>query len=134
MTYVIMGAAAALIIALLLWIIRSSKKTKENSKKSSAGKNLQPVKCPICQTSLFVGENIYSKVYRPMNVPDQLCTVSGCPHCYPKCEPGVKRICPVCHKPIAQDQTLTARLFNKKASKKHVHIIGCSNCHKPRAD
>ena len=44
------------------------------------------------------------------------------------------RVCPVCRKAIAPDQALTARLFNKAVGKKHVHIIGCSNCHKPRAD
>ena len=82
--------------------------------------------CPI--------EQLISKVYRPMKVPDQLMTIQGCPHCYPKCEPGVARVCPVCHKAIAPDQALTARLFNKAVGKKHVHIIGCSNCHKPRAD
>ena len=69
-----------------------------------------------------------------MNVPDQLMIIMGCPHCYPKMEPGLKRICPVCRKEVAQNQSLTARLFNKSLGKKHVHVIGCSNCHKPRAD
>ena len=60
--------------------------------------------------------------------------IMGCPHCYPHCEPGLKRICPVCHKTVEQDQSLTARLFNKALGKKHVHVVGCSNCHKPRAE
>ena len=126
-----MGIAVCVIIALIVWYIKYSQKQNQ---KSTRSKMVQPVKCPLCQSDLFVGENIISKVYRPMNVPDQLMVVQGCPHCYPKCEPGLKRICPVCKKNVEQNQTLTARLFNKALGKKHVHIVGCSNCHKPRAD
>lgn len=131
MDYLIMGIAICVIIALIAWILKYYQKLNTKSTKTKA---VQPVKCPICDSSLYVGENLISKVYRPMNVPDQLMIVMGCPRCYPRCEPGLKRICPVCHKPIAQDQSLTARLFNKSLGKKHVHVIGCSNCHKPRAD
>ena len=126
-----MGAAVCVIIALIFWIMRYQNMSKLQNKKKRA---VQPVKCPLCDADLFVGENLISKVYRPMNVPDQLMIVLGCPHCYPRCEDGRKRICPVCHKPVAQNQSLTARLFNKQLGKKHVHVIGCSNCHKPRAD
>lgn len=126
-----MCAAVVVIIILLRFIIRYL--NKQNSRNSKS-KNLQPVKCPLCNSSLFIGENLISKVYRPMKVPDQLMTISGCPHCFPRCEPGVKRICPVCHKEVGQNENLTARLFNKSVGKKHVHVIGCSNCHRPRAD
>ncbi len=134
MDYLLLGIATCVIIAIILlyfkhWVNKNNeKKTKKRSK------TLQAVKCPICNSRLFTDENIISKIYRPMNVPDQLMTISGCPHCYPKTEPGIKRLCPVCKKTIEQDQTLTARLFNKSAGKKHVHVVGCSNCHKPRAD
>ena len=134
MDYLVIGTFCALIVFLLAatFIASSLRKSAERRKKKAS--NLQPVKCPVCQSELFVGEQLISKVYRPMKVPDQLMTIQGCPHCYPKCEPGVARVCPVCHKSIAPDQALTARLFNKAVGKKHVHIIGCSNCHKPRAD
>lgn len=131
MEYLIMCAAVVVIIILLRFIIKYL--NKQNSRNSKS-KNLQPVKCPLCNSSLFIGENLISKVYRPMKVPDQLMTISGCPHCFPRCEPGVKRICPVCHKEVGQNENLTARLFNKSVGKKHVHVIGCSNCHRPRAD
>ena len=130
MDYLLMGGAVCVIIALIAWYIKYS---NSKNQKNTRQKNLQPVKCPLCDSNLFVGENIISKVYRPMNVPDQLMIVMGCPHCYPRCEPGLKRICPVCHKEVAPDQSLTARLFNKALGKKHVHVVGCSNCHKPRA-
>lgn len=124
-----MAVAVVVIILLLRGIIKYLNSQKVKTTKT---KTLQPVKCPLCNSSLYVGENLISKVYRPMKVPDQLMTISGCPHCFPKCEPGVKRICPVCHKQVAQNENLTARLFNKAVGKKHVHIVGCSNCHKPR--
>lgn len=124
-----MAVAVVVIILLLRGIIKYLNSQKVKNTKT---KTLQPVQCPLCNSSLYVGENLISKVYRPMKVPDQLMTISGCPHCFPKCEPGVKRICPVCHKQVAQNENLTARLFNKAVGKKHVHIVGCSNCHKPR--
>ena len=127
-----MGLCLAAIIAVIIGIAAYYK--KKNQASSQKQKILQPVKCPLCSSSLYVGENLISKVYRPMNVPDQLMIVMGCPHCYPVCESGVKRICPVCHKSVEANQSLTARLFNKTAGKKHVHVIGCSNCHSPRAD
>ena len=74
-------------------------------------------------------KDLISRVYRPMNVPDQLCTINGCPHCYPKPEPGLKRICPVCHKNVPlKDGHLIARLFNKTDGKKHVIVTGCTEC------
>ena len=134
MDLLVIGVFSVIIIVLLaaLFVMNSAKKAAE--RRASKKSNMQPVKCPVCQSELFVGEQLISKVYRPMKVPDQLMTIQGCPHCYPKCEPGVARVCPVCHKAIGPDQALTARLFNKAIGKKHVHIIGCSNCHKPRAD
>ena len=135
MDYLAIGFFSVVIIALLAGLIAVlSNNKKSQAARASKQSNMQPVKCPVCQSELFVGEQLISKVYRPMKVPDQLMTIQGCPHCYPKCEPGVARVCPVCHKAIAPDQALTARLFNKAVGKKHVHIIGCSNCHQPRAD
>ena len=134
MDYLLIGVFSAVIIFLLAAILAVYNKRKNEARLQKKTANMQPVRCPVCQSELFVGEQLISKVYRPMKVPDQLMTIQGCPHCYPKCEPGVARVCPVCHKAIAPDQALTARLFNKAVGKKHVHIIGCSNCHKPRAD
>lgn len=131
MEYLIIGIASVIIIALLVAIYRYNQEKKIAEEKK---KTLKPVKCPVCNSDLYVGENLITKVYRPMNVPDQLLIVSGCPHCFPKAEPGVHRNCPVCKRGLSQTETLTARLFNKKIGKKHVHIVGCSKCHKPRAD
>ena len=123
---------AVLIIIILLAgiLIYLNRKKQARLLAEKKQKSLQQVKCPVCQSGLFKGENIISKVYRPRNVPDQLCTISGCPHCYPGTEPGVRRSCPVCHANLAADEALTARLFNKSVSKSHVHILGCPHCRK----
>ena len=125
-----------IIILLLLYIlskfsfsdgsISSNKKTKKQTKYK---KQETDVKCPLCNSTLFKGEDLYTRVYRPMNVPDQLCTISGCPHCFPSVEQGKKRECPVCHKVVPiKNGHLTARLFNKVDGKKHVIVTGCSEC------
>ena len=69
MDYLIMGVAVYVIIALIVWYIKFFNKQNQ---KNTRQKAMQPVKCPLCDSNLFVGENIISKVYRPMNVPDQL--------------------------------------------------------------
>ena len=81
----------------------------------------------------LTGEDLVSRVYRPMNVPHQLCTISGCPHCYPVPEPGKKRECPVCHKEVPlENGHLVTRLFNKSDGKKHVIVTGCTECCKSK--
>lgn len=135
MDYFLLGVCSVAIIILLLgYGIYYRKNNKNVSKKLVKQTEKSDVKCPVCGMFLNKGENLVSKVFRPMNVPDQLMNISGCPHCYPSCEPGVKRICPVCHKHMSAKDVLTARLFNKTQGKKHVHIVGCSNCHKSKFD
>ena len=87
------------------------------------------VRCPLCSSPLAKNEDMFSRIYRPMTTPDQRMTVHGCPHCYPRPEPGVKRQCPVCGKEVPLDGELIARLFNRTEGKKHVMITGCSVCY-----
>ena len=84
------------------------------------------VRCPLCNTPLAKDENLASKIFRPMDTPDQRMIVMGCPHCYPVPERGVERTCPVCHRPVPNDGHLVARLFNHRNNKKHVIVTGCS--------
>ncbi|MBQ5491202.1 MAG: hypothetical protein IIT68_03995 [Treponema sp.] len=132
LTYAVLFAVVLLIIALLAWIIhlmkgKSSAKKTGPSRSDAAAMGLL-VNCPLCNTPLLKGQNLVTKVYRPMTVSDQLCTINGCPHCFPRPEPGIKRQCPVCHKEVPLDGHLTARLFNKTDGKKHVVVTGCSEC------
>lgn len=138
LTFILMAAAAILIILLLNFYIKwkaygeseHRQKLARQKQQEAATKGLL-INCPLCNSPLLPGEDLISRVYRPMNVPDQLCTISGCPHCFPNPEPGIKRICPVCHKEVpVKDGHLVARLFNKTSGKKHVIVTGCSQCSK----
>ncbi len=136
--YIIAAASFIVLILLLNWYIKWKAYGKEEAEaarhkaeaKKAALKGLI-VNCPLCNSLLLPGEDLVSRVYRPMNVPDQLCTINGCPHCYPIPEKGIKRVCPVCHKTVPlENGHLTARLFNKSNGKKHVIVTGCSECAK----
>ncbi|WP_318743408.1 hypothetical protein [Treponema sp.] len=135
--YAVAAIALLTIIYLLNFYINRQAHKEEaerqrlQKKRNEAAKKGLLVSCPLCNTMLLPGEDLVSRVYRPMNVPDQLCTINGCPHCYPAPEPGLKRICPVCHKTVPlKDGHLIARLFNKSGGKKHVIVTGCTECSK----
>jgi len=125
MEFIGMGIAAAVIIALLCGLFLSRKQKKEPEQQPP--RRILSV-CPLCGSSLAAGEKLFSRVYGPMTLPDQRCTIAGCPHCHPSCEPGVKRTCPVCGKSVGQSGYLVARLFNKAEGKKHVLVTGCTGC------
>jgi len=136
-SYIVIGAVVLLFIwLLLLFISWQNKKTAAQNKealvkqtKKNAAANGLLITCPLCSSTLQKGEDLFSRVYRPMKVGDQLCTISGCPHCYPAPEPGLKRECPVCHKTVpVKDGHLVARLFNYSDGKKHVVVTGCTEC------
>ncbi len=138
--YIIAGCFFLLLIFLLNfylnWISygkkeQALKRAKAAQKKAKASGLL--VNCPLCESPLLPGEDLFTRVYRPMNVSDQLCTISGCPHCFPQPEAGVKRECPVCHKEVPVNEGhLVARLFNKTDGKKHVVVSGCNLCCKSK--
>ena len=127
-----------MIIALLGWALKklsfgriqgNDKTNKKGAKASSNEKPAMPNLCPLCQSQLGKGQDLISRVYRPMTVHDQLCTINGCPNCFPSPKPGIQRICPVCHKTVdVKDGHLVARLFNYEDKKKHVIVTGCNHC------
>jgi len=89
-------------------------------------------KCPVCGTHLLKTEQIISRVYNTESKTDQKCSIVGCPHCFPHVRDGVVRKCPVCHKKISQEAYLIAHLFTRVNQKNHVHIVGCTECHKKK--
>ncbi len=138
MEYIILFGIAILVVILLNWYINwqsgkgkvSNLKKAQNAREKAKQKGLL-VNCPLCNSPLLPGEDLVTRVYRPMNVPDQLCTINGCPHCYPVPESGIKRECPVCHKKVPlENGHLIARLFNYADGKKHVIVTGCTECSK----
>ncbi|MFI3257953.1 MAG: hypothetical protein R3Y36_06620, partial [Spirochaetales bacterium] len=86
--------------------------------------------CPLCSSVLYGDETVISRVYKTSSKTDQPCTIHGCPHCFPEPENGIKRLCPVCHKKVPPKGHLNAYLFPRENNKKHIHITGCSECHK----
>jgi hypothetical protein len=131
----------SVILILALMIFMKFKKMQQKSIPRDKGLRTQKnenggvefVRCPLCSTPLAKNEDMFSRIYRPMNTPDQRMTVHGCPHCYPRPEPGVKRVCPVCGKEVPLEGELIARLFNRTEGKKHVMITGCSVCYRGKS-
>lgn len=135
LAYILLIGAFIAVVILLNWYSRKGYAREDKNRRiaakarANAAKNGVLVTCPLCESTLYPGEDLFSRVYRPMKVGDQLCTINGCPHCYPTPEAGKKRICPVCHKNVpVNDGHLIARLFNKPDGKKHVIVTGCTEC------
>ena len=124
-----------LILALMIFMkfkkMQARTPQKDNNLRTQKNESggIEFVRCPLCSTPLAKNEDMFSRIYRPMNTPDQRMTVHGCPHCYPHPEPGVRRTCPVCGKEVPLEGELIARLFNRTEGKKHVMITGCSVCY-----
>ncbi|MBQ5399691.1 MAG: hypothetical protein IIU15_00450, partial [Treponema sp.] len=94
MKEIFLGIGVVAIIILLAWLLakmrgKSSKEEKQKKLIKTATDSKLLVTCPLCGSFLQKGQDLFSRVYRPMDVPDQLCTISGCPHCYPQPEPGL---------------------------------------------
>ena len=126
------GVLLLLIVISAIVKIRIDPDKSKTELRTQKGENGQVefIKCPVCNTPLAKNENLHSRIFRPMNTPDQRMMVQGCPHCYPETHDGVKRVCPVCRASLSKDDELVARLFNRSDTKKHVMIVGCSICMK----
>ena len=134
MDYLLMGLAATVIVAALMYFKYQAQQNKAIAKqKKRSGNGMGGfANCPVCGTMMLPGENIVTKVFITSGqVNDQICYIYGCPHCFPVCEPGIKRSCPVCKKNVEQKQYLLARRFNKtKSGTPHVIVNGCGNCNR----
>ena len=102
------------------------KKRKKHPQPTS--QQAKKVPCPICNSTLYGSETIFTTLYKSNNKNEQVCIIHGCPHCYPIPETGVKRTCPVCHKQLSKKDHLDAYLFNHINKKNHLHITGCNKC------
>ena len=135
MDYLLMGLAAIVIVAALMYFFiyqaQQNKAIAKQKKRSGNGMG-GFANCPVCGTMMLPGENLVTKVFTTSGqVNDQICYIYGCPHCFPVCEPGIKRSCPVCKKNVEQKQYLLARRFNKtKSGTPHVIVNGCGNCNR----
>lgn len=134
MDFLLMGLAVIVIVAALMYFRYqdSLKKSLSKNCKAKRGRTGGFANCPVCGTMMLPGENLVTKVFVTAGeVNDQICYIYGCPHCFPVCEFGIKRTCPVCKKPVEQKQYLLARRFNKtKSGTPHVIVNGCGNCNR----
>jgi len=128
-------AVVLLFVGILLFAFAFSlfsagnKKTKPRKKLPSYGIAGEKGVCPVCTTVLDIGEQLKSALFPGEG--DRVCHIFGCPHCHPYMEQGIRRICPVCKKPVSADGYLVARLFERSNRTKHVHILGCTTCRVP---
>ena len=61
MDYLAIGFFSVVIIALLAGLLAVwSNNKKRQAARTSKQSNMQPVKCPVCQSELFVGEQLIS--------------------------------------------------------------------------
>ncbi|MDR0668759.1 MAG: hypothetical protein LBF95_01640 [Treponema sp.] len=98
-----------------------------------AGSPGDPQTCPVCTARLPPGRLVKSAVYPSRNGKDRIMHIMGCPYCLEgEAEKRRRRVCPVCHKPIADTEYLFARIF-ERPGKSHVHVLGCVNCRGPKA-
>ena len=126
--YILLGVAVIIIIFAMRNFIKLLINKKAVAASTSKKKSFSFANCPLCASPLYK-EDLISRVFRPMTVDDQRCIILGCPHCYPRTDSGIKRVCPVCHKVVPVDGHLVARLFNKtKDGKKHIIVTGCTEC------
>lgn len=95
--------------------------------------------CPVCGTLITKGERVHTVVYSGTSVvrrsagsgdeapQESLVHMFGCPYCYPP-SPSYPRTCPVCDATIPDDGYIVARMFEKNGRRKHVHVLGCTEC------
>lgn len=103
---------------------------RPTAKTRPRGKKGDPGVCPVCGTLLSAGEQIKSALFPGDD--DRICHVFGCPHCHPYLAPGVERTCPVCKAKVPAEGYLIARFFERPNKKRHVHILGCTECRMPK--
>ncbi|AGT43254.1 OadG family protein [Treponema pedis] len=116
-----------LFLLVLAYVLFSSISKKASGEKlKETGKRGDPGVCPVCGYILKRGEQVKSALYPGDD--DRLCYIYGCPHCYPLCEAGLQRKCPVCNEKMGQEAHLIARYFERRNDKKRIHILGCANC------
>ncbi len=128
--FIIFVAGIALLYFGFNYFLDAFSKKPISKKKSHLPVGRAKSPCPLCGTMLYIGENIISRVYKTGSANEQPCTIHGCPHCFPEKEDGIKRICPVCHKKVPTKGHLNAYIFTRSQEKKHVHVTGCTECHK----
>jgi hypothetical protein len=88
--------------------------------------------CPVCSARLENLQLVKSVAFPSLNGRDRMMHIQGCVFCLGGKDPR-PRTCPVCHSPLAKEEYLFARVFERPSRKPHVHVLGCRHCRGPRA-
>ena len=97
---------------------------QEQSGKGSATPG-EPQVCPICSSKLD-GDLVRTLAYPSITGgKDRLMHIRGCMYCI---EGNFERYCPVCSAPLAVNEVLVARMFDRPHHRPHVHVLGCIYC------
>ena len=121
----------AIFIAVLVFVVKRTRIPLTHTPRAEHFEPQRYSTCPLCGTKLIPGENIVSRIYTTEGGQGRPCTIHGCPHCYPKpANSAIMRMCPVCKKAVPANGHLLSRIFYRNGQKQHVHVVGCSECHK----
>jgi RNase P subunit RPR2 len=128
----LVGVLICAFVGVLIFVVKSINTTITRQSIKKATNAIQRYSaCPLCGTKLIPGENLVSRIYTTEKSADKPCTIHGCPHCYPQpASESIVRVCPVCNKVVPDDGHLLARIFYRNNQKQHVHVVGCTECHK----
>ena len=144
---ILMVGVVATLIYTLVKLRKSNYSQLANRMARKTRDSLEVLKpCPLCGTMLRRGETVHSVVFsgggatdskaqvtpaeegrRPV---DYLTHIFGCPYCHPA-NNAHPRKCPVCDGRVPADGYVIARMFDKPG-RKHVHVLGCTECMRPR--
>ena len=105
---------------------RSGKGEGRNGERQSGEK--QP--CPVCSARLEEAELVSSLAFPSINGgKDRLMHIRGCHYCLGG---ERERICPVCGTYLLDEEILVCRFYERPGRRAHIHVLGCSECKKPR--
>ena len=108
--------------------IRLNRKERSRLKKTGKSSPGDPQVCPICSSLLDKGGLVQTLAYPSLTQgKDRLMHIQGCAYCL---SGEYKRRCPVCKQPLAMDDILVARMFDRPRRRPHVHVLGCNRCRK----
>ena len=130
MEYWVAALLALLLAAVILLIVGGKKYAPKRKKRPQEGAKAGREPCPLCGAPLEPLERVRSE--RFPGTGDRLVHIWGCPHCYPPNE-HYRRLCPVCHAPLAPEAFVTGRMWDKRPKvpgrpRAHLHILGCAAC------
>ena len=105
---------------------------KDTRTPTASGNPGEPQTCPVCSAKLNKGEQVSSAAFPSLNGgKDRFMHILGCLYCL---RGDRDRVCPVCGIILKVNEILITRLFERRGTRPHVHVLGCTCCKGPRAN